>query len=359
MSTYYYAKNLDGKYLYDNFPAGCTDLIENFKHSEKILEIKIDGTAYKARIGKKETRFGTIYVLSTEEKHINKYKTFKELVDISSVALKPINDLQNQIREQLSQQTDEFIHNLTSLNTYSIQDLFKLIPQNLLAENINKQQDAIKNILSIKTAEAAKTLLRLIRFSLSTKVEFSVYERTLKPHAVAQKMEYPIRPLILYSLQIFADEFAAKNIELQVDAGENSEKRLLLDHDSLLVSLYYLFDNAVKYCCPYTDFKIYFMEESDCFSVTFKMVSLRIEPDEVNRLTERGFRSANAKRINSTGGGIGMFRIVRTLGFNNAQLTINPRTFEFKKYIGGETYEGNSFKIKFAGQQDWFKVNMR
>ena len=53
MSTYYYAINSDGDYLFDNFPSNTKDLITNFKESSTPFQIKIDGNFLNARIGKK------------------------------------------------------------------------------------------------------------------------------------------------------------------------------------------------------------------------------------------------------------------------------------------------------------------
>lgn len=354
MTTYYYAEKNNGDYIFDNFPKNLIPLITNFKDNQQIIEVIIEGKKREARLGKKKNAYGTIYVLTTEEKYINRYKLFKELVELSTIAIEPISNFQNKLIEKHSSDNQEFIHNVTSLNSYSIQALFSLIPQNKLTGNINKQVDAVKEIISEKPIVASKTLLKLIKYSLATKVEFSVFERTMKIYQVSQKLDYPIREMVLSILQIFMEDFEEMKITVLLDA---CERRISLDYNSLFVSLYYILDNAVKYCCPNTDFKIIFKEENDSFAILIIMISVRIEDHEVQKLNVKGYRSENVKTLNKEGNGIGMYRILKTLKFNDAVLEISPRVNSYTREIGEVKYEANQFKIKFIGQQDWFKKN--
>lgn len=354
MSTYYYAQKLNGDYLFDNFPNELKYLVADFQESQKAFEVVIGNEKILARMGDKTNDFGTIFTLTIDAKYINRYKLFKELVDMSIIGLKPLAEFQNKIVVAQSTQTQEFIHNVTSLNSYSIQDLFTLIPQAILTENINKQNEIVRNIINEKPNVAVKTLLKLIKYNLAMKVEFSVFERTLKPNVFVQKMEHSIRAVILSILQIFIDDFDDHKIEVSLDA---CERRINIDYDSLFVSLFYLLDNSIKYCCPSTKYKIIFKEEANCFSVLFIMISIKIEKNEVEKLNIHGYRSEAAKQLNKDGNGIGMYRIVKTLKLNNAELEITPKINDFTKKIGGIEYEGNQFKIKFEGQQDWFKSN--
>lgn len=187
------------------------------------------------------------------------------------------------------------------------------------------------------------------------KIEFSVFERTQKPNTTVKKISHSIRSLVLSILQIFIDDFEKKGIEVSLDAGAASESRLEIDDDSLFVSLFYLLENSLKYCCPNTKYKIIFEEEPNFFSIIFKMISIRIEDYEIVKLTEYGYRSESAKTINSEGKGIGMYRITKTLQLNNAKLEVTPRINDYVRQHEKVTYEGNQFKIKFNRQPGWFK----
>ena len=355
MSTYLYAVNNEGTHIFDNFPSEAKFLITDYKnHSEK-FQISLNGSRANARLGKKTNEFGTIYVLTTEPKYVNRLKFFKQLIELSAHSLQSISQFQQTIVHAETAKSEELIHNITSLNTYSIQDLFVLIPQKTLSENINTQKETIKNIIIEKPNVTVDTLLKLIKYNLAMKVEFSVFERTQKPNSIIKKISHSIRGLVLSILQIFIDDFEKKKIEVSLDAGTASERRIEIDDDSLFVSLFYILENSLKYCCPSTKYKIIFKDEGNLFSIIFIMISIRIEKHETEKLTNFGYRSETAKVLNTEGKGIGMYRIVKTLKLNNAELEITPRINEYTRKVGNTVYEGNQFKIIFKDQKDWFR----
>lgn len=353
MSTYYLVQNKRCEHLCDNFPKDLVYLIYEFKESKNTFIVSVDGKSTKARIGRKANSHGVIFTLTIEPKYIKRYKLFRELVELSALTIEPFTKFQQSIVDSNNTKTEEFIHNITSLNTYSIQDLFVLIPQNVLSENINKQKDIIKDYIVEKPYVTAETLLKLIKYNLAMKVEFSVFERTKKPDVTVKKISHSIRNLVLSILQIFIDDFEKKKIEVSLDAGTASERRLNIDDDSLFVSLFYLLENSIKYCCPNTKYKIIFKDESDDFSILFIMISLRIENNEVNKLVEHSYRSPLAKKLNQEGKGLGMYRITKTLKLNNAVLEITPRINDYSRISGDVQFEGNQFKIKFLDQNRW------
>lgn len=355
MSTYYFARNKDADHIFNNFPSHLYYLIDSYKDNQNVMTISIDNKSIQARIGRKLNSFGEVFTLTTESKYVNRLKLFRELVDMSILSLEPLTKFQKALIDEQCSKTDELIHNITSLNTYSIQDLFALIPQRTLSENINRQKEIIKEQIGSKPNVTIDTLLKLIKYNLAMKVEFSVYERTQRPHASIKKISHSIRSLVLSILQIFIGDFEKLKIEVSLDAGSASEKRLEIDDDSLFVSLFYLLENSLKYCCPNTKYKIIFKEETNSFFILFIMISIKIEPNEVRKLTEYGYRSETAKSINAAGKGIGMYRITKTLKLNNAELEITPRINDYTRQVGKVIYEGNQFKIKFNGQQHWFK----
>jgi len=350
MSTYYYAIDNNNQHLFDNFPNDFKYLIYEYYNSEP-FKIEINGVVVSARLGKNSNSYGTIYVFTTESKYINRLKLFRELLKMSVIGIEPMANCKQKIQDYHNSKNEEFIHNVTSLNTYSIQDLFSLIPQNILTENINKQNEIIKEIITEKPNVTANTLQNLIKYSLATKVEFSVFERTVKSSTYVQKEKHPIRQVILSILQIFISDFEDRKIEVSLDA---CERLLDIDYDSLFVSLYYLMDNSIKYCCPNTKYKIIFKEEDCEFSVLLIMISIKIEDYEIEKIKERKYRSERAKLLNEKGGGLGMYRIEKTLKLNDAYLKITPRVNNYTRTFKNIEYEANEFRVIFKNQKKWF-----
>lgn len=353
MRTYYYVFDKNREYLFDNFPESIVKYLDLKLNKTIKIKCLINNKLTEVKIAKKENEYGIIYIATTEKKFINREKLFKEFIDFTTIGIKPFINFQKEIEQKYIRMNEEFIHNVVSLNSHAIQDLFTLLPQQNLSDNIYNQSDYVKLVIKEKPNVAVDTLLNLIKYHLASKVEFSVFSRTLKNNTYIQKSRYYIHKVILSVLQIFISDFEKKNITIHLDA---SEKQLDIEFDSLFVSLFYIFENAVKYCHPRTTFKVIFKEESNCFSIIFEMISIKIEKFEVDKITLRGYRSEIAKKINSEGSGIGMYRIIKTLQLNNCELEIQPNFNSVQRIYKNVEYEGNLFKIKFIGQQDWFRT---
>lgn len=350
MSTYYRAENKGGEIIMNTFPINLYYLFSSKLGRPKPIDISINGIEHKARYGEKSNKYGTLKILTTEKKYVNSLKTFKNLINANLILLENISFIKETIHDTFNQQTQQLIHNLTSLNTYNIQDLFSLVPQHLLSQQITKQEELVKEIHKNQPNVSARTILKLIKNNLAMKVEFSVFEKTMENYPSVTKSEHSIKKLVLSILQIFVNDFEEKNITLSLDS---SEKILNIDSEILNVSIFYILDNAVKYCAKNSKFKIVFKEELDCFSIIFDMVSLQIKPEEVKLLCELNYRAENAKRFVQKGEGIGMYRIQKTLQMNDAILEIFPRYSNYQRNISGENFEHNIFKIRFKNQQSW------
>jgi hypothetical protein len=344
MDTFKQINDSLGNIVYGDIPTEIQYLTAEIKDKSIKKEIKLNKIKHKAKLGYETNSNGTIYIITTETKYVNSSKLFNELIKMSIISLDTIISFNKKIALNQNEYVQDLIHNLTSLNAYNIQDLDALIPQQNLSKNINTQKSIIKSIIQEKPNITVETLLRLIKYNFAMKVEFSVFEKTVMKNPNVQKIEYSIREIILSILQIFIEDFEAKKIQVSVDSNFT---RLFVDYDILFVSLYYILDNAVKYCSNKTKFKIIFKEDGNDFFVLFDMVSLRIEDFEVGKLCQKKFRAQSAKLLTDEGKGIGMNRVLKTLKLNNAEILIKPRVTEYSKTSGKLNYEHNQFILKF------------
>lgn len=344
METFNQIIDQTGKVILNNFPFELQYLLTSIVEKTEKIEIFYKNKKVKAKIGKQTNSNGLITILTIDEKYVNSSRLFTDLSRMCLMMLDNIVSHRNNISLNQNEYIQELIHNLTSLNTYNVQELQLLIPQSILSQNINKQKDVIKKIVNEKPNVTTDTLLKLIKYNYAMKVEFSVFEKTIMQNPTVQKIEYSVREIILSVLQIFIEDFDTKKILVSID---HNEKRIHIDYEILFVSLFYIFENAVKYCCPHTDFKIIFKEEQNNYIVVFEMLSLRIEDHEVTRLCEKKFRAKSAIALTNDGNGIGMSRILKTLKLNSAELEILPRITAKSKTRNNLQYEHNQFKIKF------------
>jgi hypothetical protein len=344
MKTFNQFIDKDGKSLLNNFPLEIQHLLnKEISKSEKI-EIKLFNKNTKARIGKLQNESGSVIVFSIEERYVNSSNFFYELLNISLISLENIIQFRNNFSLNQNEYVQDLVHNLTSLNTYNVQELESLIPSKILTQNINTQKDVIKNIITEKPIVTASTLLKLIKYNYAMKVEFSVFEKTIMQNPKVQKLELSIKEIILSILQVFIQEFEQRNIIVSID---NNEKRFHVDFEILFVSLFYILENAIKYCCSNSNFKILLKEEHNRFNVIFDMLSLRIEDEEVSKICQKKFRAKSAIELTEDGKGIGMSRVLKTLKLNNAEIEIVPRVTNYTKVKNNLVYEHNQFILKF------------
>jgi hypothetical protein len=344
MEVFHQIKDITNKIVLNDFPREFQYLLDN--EIDKTLKIKIlyKSRNIEAKIGRQISENGLIIILAIDKKYVNSSRLFSDLLKMSLIMLNNIVSHRNRISLNQDEYVQELIHNLTSLNTYNVQELQSLIPQNILSQNINKQKDVIKKIVNEKPNITTDTLLKLIKYNYAMKVEFSVFEKTVMQNPTIQKLEYSVREIILSVLQIFIEDFDEKKISVSVDYNQ---RRIHIDYEILFVSLFYLFENAVKYCCSHSDFKVIFKEEQNNYIVIFEMMSLRIEDEEVERLCDKKFRAKSAIALTSEGKGIGMSRILKTLKLNSGEFEIVPRIAGKAKTRNNLQYELNQFKIKF------------
>lgn len=327
--------------LASNFPEDLLQqlTIEQFGQ----MTVNIEGSVKKIRYGYRKNILGILYIFTYDDRYVNSSKLFRDLLDISEHAMNTILNFRNTFSLNQNEYVQGLLHNLTSINTYNIQDIFSLVPQQVLAENLNTQHDIIKDIVVKQPIVTANTLLKLIKSNYAMKIEFSVFEKTVMKNPIVQKSDYSIREIVLSILQIFIDDFESKGITVTLDSNP---KRLFLDYDIFFVSLYYIFENAVKYCLGGSTFKIFLVEEGlNNFVVIFDMISIRIEDEEITKLTTKNHRSPNAIRLTEKGRGIGMHRVLKTLRLNNALLEISPRVSNSAFDRNGNVFEHNRFRI--------------
>ncbi len=342
--------NSKGNVIFDSLPISIDHKLITANKRNEPFNIVIDGVEYRARYGNISTKNGTVHLITINQKYVGRLKSFRELVQSHAMLLETIPDIKSEIIRRQNTQTAELIHNLTSLNTYNIQDLFALIPQQTLIENLEKQKDIVKEITQRKPIVTAETILRIIKNNLAQKVEFSVFEKTLKENPNIQRIDSDIRGVFVSILQIFIQDFDDKKIDIQLGY---SDKELSVDYDSLSVSIYFILDNTLKYSLKGSKLKIHFEQHQNKYEIKFDMLSLRIEEEEINRLCEFGYRTETAEKYNPTGEGIGMNRINKTLKMNDAYLEICPRVTSHSKRSGDYIFEHNVFKIIFNESKYW------
>ncbi len=312
-----------------------------------------DGTVFKCpvytneeiRQGKKQNKSGELFLCATKET-AKTTKLFKEKLELFLWAFPDIAKLKDKISigtKQLEQEKyEKIVHNLRTINAQSIQEQFSLVPQDLLAENYTDQVDYITNIIKSNPEKAAAVFLRLAKNNASVKTEFATHEKLSIENPILTISTHDIRKVILNVFHAFSLEFKNKKVELEIF---QTKKKLNFDYDTVRLAIYHMFHNSNKYIKPKSRLKIEISDDSNITSIIFKMDSIQVMPDEVEKIFEDSYSGVKVKEKNFQGNGLGMGLIRKAMALNNATIEINPGTIVEK--INKIEYAHNEFIFRF------------
>lgn len=335
-------KSASSTEIYSDFSSECSNCIEECSSESKQLVCPLHGD--KRRIGKIENEKGKVFCCTTQKDFLKSSKTFRKQVESKLLG----NEHLTLAKEKLNRETKKLLHNLTKTNGHNIQELYALVPQEIITQNLSEQLNTIAGIISSDPTEAAKTFLRIAKNNAAMKTEFSVFNKLIDSNPSLHKKWHPIKKVTLNLFHPFFQKFKELNVYVQV---EDNEDYVFFDYESIHVSLYHLIDNASKYVLKGTTVYVKFIKSDGFFSVILDMISLRIEDNERSRVLEDGFSGENAKKTGRAGDGIGLGRVSKILNLNDAQLIISRNTDNFQSpRVNGLDYDNNIFEVKLRYQ---------
>lgn len=332
-------KNIENIVIKNDFTTECSKCISECNSVSVKISCPLHGD--QRRIGKAETETGTVFCCSNLSDFCSSSKKFKKEQDHFLIGLEKINET----KSELNTETQRLIHNLTNTNGHNIQELYAVVPQDLLTQNLDDQLDNIQKIILENPLEASKAFLRIAKNNASMKVEFSVINKLMEGASSLKMRRHPIRKATLNLLHIFFQDFKENNVYVKV---QENEDYLIFDYEIIHASLYHLLLNATKYIMPNSTLNVNFIKDKEDFFIELDMVSLRIEDSEKTKIFEEGYSGKYAKKTQKAGKGLGLGTTSKVLELNDAQLIIDnnikPRLSINSK---GVWYDYNVFTIKF------------
>jgi len=277
-------------------------------------------------------------------------KLFREKLEAFSYAFHDIRLLKEdyikeaKITEQIK--VNRLVHNLTSINAHNIQEIYDLVPQELLASSYQKQLDYIQSEIKRNIKKTALMFLRIAKHNIHMKSEFSIYRKLDREDAILEFRNHPIQKVIMNILHTFFSDFS--DLGIYVEVGDYFDK-VYIDYESIQVALYHLIENASKYAMPESRITIEFTNNDKNVDVSFKMRSLYIDDDETQKIFDEGYSGKMAKICALNGDGIGMWRINQMMSLNKGSVKIiNGKN---KIGINEKVYADNEFILTFLKQK--------
>ena len=341
----YHIEKINGDVIYSNLYENCFNCYFDCKVQSETITCPVDSK--KKKRGKIQSENGTVYLCSSSKDILNSQRIFNEKIKIYSEIITGFFALKELIAEDINKDTKRLIHNLTSINAHSIQEIYALVPQELLTKDITRQHSVIKQMILDDPDEAAKSFLRIAKNNASMKTEFSVFKKLNDSSALSFSfIRHPIRKVLMNVFHIFFQDFTDKGVIVVV---ENNFDYVMIDYESVYVALYHILENCTKYIAPNTRLKVSFLNGDIFFKICLDMISVQIKNSEVEAIFIEGIKGAMAVKAKQLGDGIGLSVVKKLLAFNSAELKIENNNYPYvRKVINQIEYENNIFNIIFT-----------
>lgn len=296
------------------------------------------------RQGKIINKRGTIFLCCDQTKTT---KLFRGKIEALSYAyydlVIPKGQIEEEIKKSEQQKVNRLVHNLTSINAHNIQEIYDLIPQELLTLNWKAQFDYIESELKQNPKKAAMMFLRIAKHNLHMKSEFSIYRKLDRTDSVSLDIKaWPIRNVLLNVLHTFFADFTTNRIYIQLN---DFYIKVKFDYETIQVAFYHLIENSLKYTLPNSTITIDFEEVEEEFIISLVMTSLYIQQSEREKIFQEGTSGSLAKSLGKSGDGIGLWRIRQMIELNGGKFEILFGD-QIEK-IRGISYTTNKFILFF------------
>lgn len=311
---------------------------------EKCISHEDQGTR---RRGKKAVASGTVFFCTADADMVKSKRVFVRALDAYAEMIGGLIEIQRLAAEEAREESRRLVHNLTTLNSHIIQEIYNLVPQDELAGTPYRQISVIAKSIAANPSVAAQAALRILKNAVAARTEMQVVRRFhTAPQLPPQRRSHMIHRVIKNVLITFFQDSQDKELYWNL---RGTSERVLVDYESVSAALYRLFENFVKYCAPTTTIDIAFGIGGNSIDVIMEMKSIPILPGEEDRIFQQGFSGAMAKKHNLSGSGLGMAIVRQLLEVNEAGIAVQAGTKI--ELIRGVEYVPNRFTIKFSRAQ--------
>lgn len=328
-----------GELIVDNLTDNCRNCLNSCDFEGKVIE-ECPEYGGKRRQGLKSTSKCQTFFCCDKTKTT---KLFKGKIESLCYSYPDIRLPIDELKAEEQKKVNRLVHNLTSINAHNIQEIYDLVPQEVLAQNWKSQIKYIKEEILKDPDKAALMFLRIAKHNTHMKSEFSIYKKIEKDeNTQLEKRRHKLRNVLLNTLHTFFSDFSKRDVYVDVT---DFFYQLSFDYETIQVAFYHLLENAAKYTFPNSKITVTANEENEYISLTFEMTSAYVMPEEKEEIMKEGVSGIMARKMNAHGDGIGMWRINQMMEINNGQFQVDFGPITTSKM--GFDFAENKFVLKF------------
>ena len=328
-----------GDIIVDNLTTNCKECLNACDFEGRLIE-NCPEYGEQRRQGIKSTNSCQTFFCCDKTKTT---KLFKGKIESLCYSYPDIRIPIDEIKIEEQKKVNRLVHNLTSINAHNIQEIYDLVPQDVLAQNWKTQLSFIKEEILKDPDKAALMFLRIAKHNTHMKSEFSIYKKIEKDeNSQLEIRQHKLRNVLLNTLHTFFSDFTKRDVYVEVT---DFFYQLMFDYETIQVALYHLLENTSKYTFPKSKVIVTAHEGSEYVILQFDMISAYVSEEEKSEVMKEGISGIMAKKMGAQGDGIGMWRINQMMEINKGKFEVDCGPVKTSKM--GFDFANNTFRLKF------------
>lgn len=295
------------------------------------------------RRGKKVVATGIAFLCTASADLVKSKRIFNSTLDAYTEMIEGLGKIQQQVGDDAREEGRRLVHNLTTLNSHIIQEIYNIVPQDELDGTARRQISLIASAISNNPQAAAQAALRILKNAVAARTEMQIVRRFRAiPQLPPQLRSHMIHKVIKNVLITFFQESQDRDLCWNL---RTTSERIMVDYELVSAALYRFFENCVKYCAPGSTVDIAFEVIQSRLNVVMEMMSLPIAPGEETKIFEEGVSGAFAKKYGLSGSGLGLSIVRQLLEVNQATVAVHAGVRV--EVIRDINYASNRFTFNF------------
>lgn len=302
-----------------------------------------------ARGGHITNRVGETFVFTKDPDLVKSSKKFKFFCETLAEMVGIFIESQSDYLDDLTANTNRLIHNLTTLNAHNLQNIYSVLPQEKLARSLGKSFEVFRSAVIEQPDEVARLLRNLTKNAVSTKTEFSVYQKLFEKKPSLQQRVHNVHKVLMNILYVFFPDFTDKRVKVNIECV--GTVTAFFDYESIQVVFHHLIENAAKYVLNERPLAVAISSTEFGADIVFRMFSMKVDPEECESIFTEGFSGKYPSISGKAGRGIGLDIARRLVELNHGMITFRSDPDSEEEHFGFP-YQINEFCVSLPNRQN-------
>jgi signal transduction histidine kinase len=332
-----------GEKLFVKLDPGCEACLRQCnKASEVVSDCVRPG---RRRRGRFDALLGSVFLCTDAEDDIRSAKRFRSRIEVMGGAIQLLLDARDSAQQAARRDAKRITHNLRTLCSRISLEVYSIASQEQIVAETDgvSQMRVLRDALLEEPDETASVLLRVLKNCQAMAHEFSVFERLDSSRLTdIRPMPHVLHRVVRNVVAFFFQDFQSSGITVRQSP---SDTRVKLDYETFSVAMYYILDNATKYCAHGSHLNIRF-ETNNGLRLLLEMTSLQVDPDEADKIFDEHYSGRTARLVHMNGNGIGMYLSKRLLFLSGIGIRFIPGPL-VQSSLKNAGYAYNTIEISF------------